>query len=143
MDPKQLAWLEAQLRETGSAGWLVVYFHHALYSSARFHGPALDLRKVLEPLFVTYGVDVVFADHDHVYERVLPQKGIYYFTVGASGELRAGNLARSPITAKGFDTDRSFMMIEVAGDDLYFQATSRLGAVVDAGIIHRTIRPGG
>lgn len=143
MDPKQLAWLEAQLREAGSAGWLVVYFHHALYSSARFHGPALDLRKVLEPLFVTYGVDVVFAGHDHVYERVLPQKGIYYFTVGASGELRAGNLSRSPITAKGFDTDRSFMMIEVAGDDLYFQATSRLGAVVDSGIIHRTTRPGG
>lgn len=142
MDPKQLTWLEARLREGGNGDWKIVYFHHALYSSARFHGSAIDLRKVLEPLFVTYGVDVVFAGHDHVYERVHPQKGIYYFTMGASGQLRAGDLARSSITARGFDTDRSFMMVEIADDDLHFRTTSRLGAVVDSGVIHRTIRPG-
>jgi 3',5'-cyclic AMP phosphodiesterase CpdA len=141
MDPKQLAWLEAQLRDAADDEWKIVYFHHALYSSAKFHGSAFDLRKVLEPLFVKYGVDVVFAGHDHVYERVRPQKGIYYFTVGSSGELRAHNLSQSPITAKGFDTDRAFLMLEFAGDDLYFQATSRLGIAVDSGVIHRTIRP--
>jgi hypothetical protein len=96
---------------------------------------------VLEPRFVKYGVDVILAGHEHVYERVRPQQGIYYFTEGASGELRAGNLAPSAITAKGFDADRSCMMIEIAGDDLYFQTTSRTGVVVDAGVIHRTIRP--
>jgi len=142
MDPKQLAWLETQLKEASAGEWKVAYFHHALYSSARFHGSAFDLRKVLEPLFVKYGVDVVFSGHDHVYERVRPQKGIYYFTEGASGELRAGNLkSGSAITAKGFDSDRSFMTVEIAGDDLYFQATSRLGVAVDSGVIHRTIRP--
>jgi|SRR5579863_9790149 len=141
MDPKQTAWLTSQLKDAGSEGWKICYFHHPLYSSGRFHGPAMDLRKTLEPLFVTYGVDAVFAGHEHVYERVLPQRGIYYFTEGASGELRAGNLAPSPITAKGFDSDRSFMMIEIAGDDLYFQTTSRTGVVVDSGVIHRTIRP--
>jgi 3',5'-cyclic AMP phosphodiesterase CpdA len=140
-DPKQLAWLEAELRSAGNSEWKICYFHHPLYSAGRFHGPDVDLRKVLEPLFVTYGVDVVFAGHEHVYERVKPQKGVYYFTEGASGELRAGNLGPSPETAKGFDTDRSFILIEIAGDDLYFQATSRLGAVVDSGVIHRTIRP--
>ena len=141
MDPKQLAWLETQLRDAGNGDWKVCYFHHALYSSGTFHGSATDLRKVLEPLFVKYGVDVVLAGHDHVYERARPQQGIYYFTEGASGQLRAGNLAPSPITAKGFDTDRSFMMMEFAGDDLYFQTVSRLGVAVDSGVIHRTIRP--
>jgi predicted phosphodiesterase len=141
MDRKQRTWLEAELRDAGTGGWKICYFHHSLYSSARSHGSATDLRKVLEPLFVKYGVDVVFAGHDHVYERVRPQQGIYYFTEGASGELRAGNLARSAITAKGFDTDRSFMVIEIAGDDLYFHATSRTGVIVDFGVIHRTIRP--
>jgi predicted phosphodiesterase len=141
MDPKQTAWIETQLRDAGNGGWKICYFHHPLYSSGKFHGPATDLRKVLEPLFVKYGVDVVFAGHEHVYERVLPQQGIYYFTEGASGELRAGNLAPSKITAKGFDTDRSFMMVEIAGDDLYFQTTSRTGVAVDSGVIHRTIRP--
>src|SRR5579864_487396 len=141
MDPKQVAWLTSQLSDAGTGGWKICYFHHPLYSSGMFHGPDLDLRKTLEPLFVTYGVDAVFAGHDHVYERILPQRGIYYFTEGASGELRAGNLAPSAITAKGFDADRSFMMIEIAGDDLYFRTTSRAGVVVDSGVIHRTIRP--
>lgn len=141
MDRKQTAWLETQLRDAGSDGWKICFLHHPLYSSGRFHGPATDLRLVLEPIFVKYGVDVVFAGHEHVYERINPQRGIYYFTEGASGQLRAGNLSPSAITAKGFDTDRSFMMIEIAGDDLYFQATSRLGASVDSGVIHRTLRP--
>lgn len=141
LDPKQTAWIETHLREAGNGDWKICYFHHALYSSGRFHGPATDLRKVLEPLFVKYGVDVVLAGHEHVYERVRPQHGIYYFTEGASGALRAGNLAPSAITAKGFDTDRSFMMIEIAGDDMYFQTTSRTGVAVDSGVIHRTIRP--
>ena len=141
MDPKQTAWVETQLRGAGNGDWKICYFHHPLYSSAKSHGPALDLRKVLEPLFVRYGVDVVFSGHEHVYERVLPQQGIYYFTEGASGELRASDLTPSAITAKGFDADRSFMMIEIAGDDMYFQTTSRMGVAVDSGVIHRTIRP--
>ena len=141
LDPKQTAWIGTQLREAGTGDWKICYFHHALYSSGRFHGPAGDLRKVLEPLFVKFGVDVVFAGHEHVYERVHPQQGIYYFTEGSSGQLRAGNLAPSKLTAKGFDTDRSFMMIEIAGNDLYFQTTSRTGVEVDSGVIHRTIRP--
>jgi predicted phosphodiesterase len=140
MDPEQTAWLETQLRDAGNSDWKICYFHHPLYSSGRFHGPATDLRQLLEPLFVKYGVDVVFAGHEHVYERVHPQKGIYYFTEGASGQLREGNLAKSPITDKGFDTDRSFMVIEIAGDDLYFQTISRIGVTVDSGVIHRTIR---
>jgi len=141
MDPKQTAWIETQLREAGNGGWKICYFHHPLYSSARFHGPDIDLRKVLEPLFVKYGVDVVLSGHEHVYERMRPQQGIYYFIEGASGSLRAGNLAPSTMTAKGFDTDRSFMMIEIAGDDMYFQTTSRMGVAVDSGVIRRTIRP--
>jgi hypothetical protein len=125
----------------GNGNWKICYFHHPRYSSATYHGPGTDLRKTLELLFVKYGVDVVFAGHDHVYERVLPQQGIYYFTEGASGSLRQGNLAFSALTAQGFDADRSFMMVEVAGDDLYFQAVSRTGAAVEPGVIHRTIRP--
>ena len=140
MDPKQVAWLETQLKDAGKGDWKICYFHHPLYSSGKFHGPSLDLRKVLEPLFIQYGVDAVFSGHEHIYERVHPQQGIYYFTEGASGELRAGNLGRAAITDKGFDTDRSFMLIEIAGDEMYFQTISRTGATVDSGVIHRTIR---
>ena len=138
LDPKQLAWLEKEL-SNGGTDWKVCYFHHPLYSSGATHGSSTELRLVLEPLFVKYGVQVVFSGHDHVYERVKPQKGIYYFTEGASGELRAGDLRQTGFTAAGFDKDRSFLAIEISGDDLYFQAISRTGASVDSGSIRRPV----
>ena len=32
------------------------------------------------------------------------------------------------------------MLIEIAGDEMYFQAISRAGATVDSGVIRRTAR---
>jgi hypothetical protein len=136
LDPKQLSWLERELAK-GGTDWKICYFHHPLYSSGSFHGSSTELRAVLEPVFLKYGVQVVFAGHDHVYERVKPQKGIYYFTEGASGELRAGNLKKTDLTAAGYDKDRSFLSVEISGDDLYFQAISRTGLTVDSGNIRR------
>ena len=92
---EQLSWLEKELRNSDT-DWKICYFHHALYSSGTFHGPSTELRRSLEPLFVKYGVQVVFAGHEHVYERTKPQKGITYFTEGASGQLRKGDLRKTP-----------------------------------------------
>jgi hypothetical protein len=87
---------------------------------------------------VTYGVQVVFAGHEHVYERTTPQHGIVHFIEGASGQLRKGNLLRgSPMLAAGFDEDLSFVLVEVSGNTLTFQAISRLGATVDSGVVQR------
>lgn len=140
LDPKQVTWLEKELANAGDTDWKICYFHHPLYSSGAFHGSSTELRVILEPLFVKYGVHVVFAGHDHVYERVKPQKGIYYFTEGASGSLRAGNLRKTDLTAAGFDTDRSFMLVEISGEDLYFQTISRTGVTVDSGTIRRPVK---
>jgi len=136
LDPPQVAWLETTLRGANER-WKIAYFHHPLYSDGGRHGSEIDLRVKLEPLFVKYGVNVVYSGHDHIYERLVPQKGITYFVAGASGELRLGDLKRSGTTAAGFDQDRSFMLNEVAGDALYFQVISRTGATVDAGVIAR------
>jgi predicted phosphodiesterase len=141
MDPKQLAWLEKQLQDAGNSDWKICYFHHPLYSSGKTHGSSVELRALLEPMFIKYGVDAVFSGHDHVYERVQPQKGIYYFTEGSSGQLRNGDLAKTNMTQKGFDTDRTFMLVEVAGDELYFQTLTRAGATVDSGVLKRTREP--
>jgi hypothetical protein len=40
-------------------------------------------------------------------------------------------------TAAAFDQDYSFLLVEVAGADLSFQAISRAGQTVDSGVIHR------
>ena len=136
MDSDQLGWLNQQLRDSNST-WKICYFHHPLYSEARFHGPDTDLRALLEPIFLKYRVNAVFSGHEHVYERIKPQNGIYYFVLGSSGELRTHNLKPSAETAKGFDTDRAFMLIEIAGDELYFQTVSRIGETVDSGVLEK------
>ena len=83
-----------------------------------------------------YGVNVALSGHDHVYERLKPQKGINYFVSGAAGKLRPGDIDRSsPLLDKGFDKDMHFMLFEVVGNQLYFQAISRTGQTVDTGVI--------
>jgi 3',5'-cyclic AMP phosphodiesterase CpdA len=136
MDPDQITWLVEQLSESNSA-WKICYFHHPFYTHARFHGADVDLRAKIEPLFIKAGVNLVLTGHQHVYERIKPQKGIYYFVLGNAGELRYRDLQPSPETIKGFDTDRDFMLMEIAGDDLYFQTISRTGETVDSGVLPR------
>lgn len=131
-DPTQRDWLIKALSGS-TARWKICFFHHPLYSASAFHGPDVDLRSHLEPIFEKYGVNVVLSGHEHVYERVKPQHGIYYFVLGNSGQLRPHDLRPSDETALGFDTDRSFMLVEIAGDDLYFQTIARSGNTVDSG----------
>jgi 3',5'-cyclic AMP phosphodiesterase CpdA len=140
MDRKQLDWLDAGLKDSRE-DWKICYFHHPLYSNASRHGASVDLRLLLEPLFVKYGVNVVFSGHDHVYERLKPQQGVYYFVSGAAGQLRKGNMEPSGQTAASFDQDQSFMLVEVAGDEMFFESVSRTGRVVDSGLINRQRRP--
>jgi predicted phosphodiesterase len=135
LDPEQLKWLEHELEGAGS-DWKIAYFHHPMYTSAT-RGPVIELRAALEPLFIKYNVDVVFSGHEHLYERIYPQKGIYYFTEGGSAKLRAGDITKTSLTASGFDTDRSFMLVEIAGDEMFFQTVSRKGATIDSGILAR------
>ncbi len=140
LDPDQLKWLEKELSESGS-DWKIAYFHHPMYTTAR-RGPEVEVRAVLEPLFVKHGVDVVFTGHEHIYERLNPQKGIYHFTVGGAAKLRKGDTRPSPLLAARFDRDRSFLLAEIAGDSLYFQTVSRTGIVVDKGVLaRREVRP--
>jgi predicted phosphodiesterase len=140
LDRRQLEWLEAELKKSG-AEWKMAYFHHPLYSSGGRHGSEVDLRELLEPLFLKYGMDVVFAGHEHFYERIKPQKGIYYFTAGGAAKLRRGDIRKTNLTEVGFDTDYSFMIVEVADDQFHFQTVSRAGKTVDAGIIPRPAEP--
>ena len=137
MTPDQLKWIEAELSRSNHK-WKIAYMHHPMYSSGLRHGSDKALRGALEPLFLKNGVDVVFSGHDHFYERMRPQAGIVYIVQGGSAKLRKANIRRnSPITEKGFDTDRSFTLAEIVGDQMYVETISRMGAVVDAAVITR------
>ena len=133
LDDTQMAWLENALKQSLER-WKIVYFHHAIYSGGTRHGSNIELRVKLEPLFVRYGVNVVFSGHDHIYQRFKPQKGITYFVEGASGKLRKG-ISASAESAVAFDQDQSFMLVEIAGSELTFRTVSRTGRVIDSGVI--------
>jgi len=137
LDPEQVAWVEKELKDSNSE-WKIPYFHHPPYSSGDRHGSDTRLREVLEPLFVRYNVSVVLSGHDHFYERIKPQNGIVYFVVGSGGQLRKGNIDKSSgLTAAGNDQDQSFMVAEINGDEMWFNAVSRTGQVFDSGVLTR------
>lgn len=135
IDKRQLTWIENELAKD-TAKWKIAFFHHPPYSSGKRHGSEEKVREVLEPLFLKYSVDVVLTGHEHFYERIKPQKGIYYFVTGAGGEVRKNNVKKnSPLTDKAFDTDLSFMLIEITGDQMHYQVISRARQTVDSGVI--------
>jgi 3',5'-cyclic AMP phosphodiesterase CpdA len=136
MDKEQLAWLEKELKAS-SSDWKICFFHHPPYSSGEAHGSDTVLRDEIEPLFVKYGVDAVFTGHEHFYERLKPQKGIAYFISGNSAKLRKGNIRDSEIQAKGYDRGYTFMLVEIAGDEMSYQTLDERGRTVDAGVVHR------
>ncbi len=136
LDLAQREWLERELRGSGAA-WKICFFHHPLYTSGRYRSGARSLRLALEQTLVKGDVDVVLSGHEHFYERLHPQRGVSYFISGAAGALRQGDIRQSDLTAAGFDADCHFLLMEVSGDELYFQAISRTGATVDAGVIDR------
>ena len=123
--PDAAAWLQKELQklERGLEDSL-------LPPSALFVGWTARLgsaqREALEPLFVKYNVSVVFTGHDHFYERVKPQQGIVYFVVGS-----AASCARATSTSTGSPplttTEQAFLIAEMIGDELYFNAISRRG----------------
>ena len=136
LDNAQRAWLQRALADSDAA-WKIVACHRPLYTSGRYALPARRFRALLEPLLVRHGVSAVFSGHEHFYERIHPQSGITYFISGGAGSLRRGDIRKTALTASGFDLDHHFMLVEIAGDELFFQAISRTGSSVDWGTVRR------
>ena len=71
----QTPWLEADLaaaRADKHVQWILVGMHHPAYSACTNHGSTDRVQKWWVPLFEKYDVDLVFAGHDHDYERTWP-----------------------------------------------------------------------
>ena len=81
-------------------------------------------------------VNVVFAGHEHLYERVRPQRGIYYFVSGGGGR----NLYK--VVPSDFDevgvSEHHFMVAQIAGDTLLFEALTHAQKLIDCGAVFRT-----
>ena len=132
--PAQVEWLDQELAASGS-DWKILLLHHPLYSSGDQNRSNVTLRERLEPVFLEHRVNVVLTGHDHIYERLHPQTGIVYFAAGSSAKPRRGS-APSALTAKAY-AGHTFMLVEIEGNDLHFQAVNERGVVVDHGIVRK------
>ena len=137
LDLTQLKWLDERLGKS-DAEWKICFLHHPLYTSGRYRNTARVHRWALEPILTRHGVNVVFSGHEHIYQRTALENGIQYFISGGAGSLRIGDGTPAPYIARTFDEDYHFMLIEIDGDDLYFQAISRHGLTIDAGELSLT-----
>ncbi len=80
--------------------WTVGNHHQSTYSTCSTHNSDLTAREAWTPVFDEHEVDVVFAGHNHVYERSVPIRNdtqvaasdgtIYVVTGGAGAPLYNG-----------------------------------------------------
>lgn len=137
LDRTQMNWLDNSLRSS-KAIWKIAVFHHPIYSSAKKHGSNSKLQKQLEPLFKIHNVQVVFAGHDHVYERIRPQQGIQHFVTGGAGKFRKGDIdMTSELRAVSYDEGNHFMLIELDETEINFKAINAQGTIIDSGLIRQ------
>jgi acid phosphatase type 7 len=116
---EQKTFLEHDLAATLKR-WKFAFLHRSPFSSSR-HGPDERIREDLEPLFVRYGIDVVFSGHDHTYERTVPIRGVRYVVSGGGGRrlYRAG---KGKLTACSRSAHHA-VFVHVAGSRLVLEAT--------------------
>jgi 3',5'-cyclic AMP phosphodiesterase CpdA len=170
----QHGWLVGELERASAdptVDWMVVYFHHAAFSSGRGvagHGSDIAIQQSLVPVFDRYGVDVVFTGHDHHYERtfaircdvdapVLPAclvggedpkvvkqgDGTVYFVTGAGGGPFAWRAVGVSWWTAFARQVYQYVTVNVEADALVIKSVDTGGAVIDEVRIERSAAAGG
>ncbi len=135
VEATQTAWLENDLSRN-LLPWTVVYLHRPPYSSGD-HGSADGVRRAFTPLFADYGVDVVFAGHDHDYERTVAIDGVTYIVTGGGGH-GTRPVGKSSFTAYSEDV-LHFVYGEVTTDRMVLHAIDASGREFDSVRIDRAV----
>jgi predicted phosphodiesterase len=100
-DSPQYQWIATDLAspEAQGATFRIVFLHHPPYTSLGGHASDMNVRAVLSPLFEQNGVDIVFAGHNHFYERSVPVNGTVYIVAGAAGAPLYDFKSKEPFSA--------------------------------------------
>jgi 3',5'-cyclic AMP phosphodiesterase CpdA len=134
-DAEQIKWLDTVFNDAGDK-WRICFFHHPLYSSGQHSSEGRDvIRPAFERALVRNRVNVVFSGHEHLYERTRPMQGIVYIVSGGGGRSLY-KVRPSDFTEVGI-SEHHFMVAEVAGDRLFFEAINHQQQVLDCGVINR------
>ena len=113
-------WLAEDLRRAdmnrAAVPWIFVVHHKPLYTCLSRHSPEVSLRSAWQPLFDQYHVDVVWAGHNHVYERSRPIRGLD----GTEGVVAAvGGANYEPQISDGTASGTVYVVAAGVGAPLY------------------------
>lgn len=133
----QKAWLRQDLRASDRP-WKIVIIHRPPFNSSPYHGADRQVFEDLVGIFEEEGVDVVFAGHEHVYERLKPINGVQYFVTGGGGANLRG-AGTSDLTLASALKYHALRM-EASPERLYVEAVGIDGEVFDRVEI---VRPSG
>lgn len=129
---EQRDWFARVLAES-DARWKVLILHHPMVASRAASGPETLIFHGLRSLIAQPGgVDVVFAGHNHLYERQAPVDGVWHITVGASGKLEEDDpFQPDPYRLAGYMDGLSFGYMDVDREKIRFYAVSEYGDLLD------------
>jgi calcineurin-like phosphoesterase family protein len=122
-------WLERDMAPS-SQTWKFVFLHHPPFSSAS-HGETLRIRDVLVPIFTRSRVDIVFAGHDHAYERIHPRDGVTYIVSGNGGANLYPHRNPHDYTAVFYNQKHGLTLVTVDGERLLLRHINVDGKEID------------
>jgi len=128
---EQYEWLLNDLQSIGEyTEHIIAYFHQPAYNSTGYHGPNLHVRQAFEPLFIQYGVDIVFSGHNHHYERSMANGIVYITTGGLSSLLKDFNENSNPWSVYAEKVNH-FCKVYVDGPDIKIEMVRQDGTIGD------------
>ena len=133
----QLQWVEQQLQAASAdetIDWIIAYHHHPVYSSGS-HGNTAEVIATLNPLYLQYGVDVVFNGHDHNYERIERDNVVYVVTGGGGVSPRSMETAVSGQVIA--ESVRHITIVDIDGGVLTLRAYRPDGSLLDERVIEK------
>ncbi len=146
----QARWLENLLSQTPEGKWIILYFHHPIYSAANDRDNK-SLRDLFQPIFDRYNVDLVLQGHDHAYGRTgftqyqdakladivdtNPSSGPVYLVSVAGPKMY--DLSAPPVMHVAASNLQLYQVITIDGDSLTCESKTADGEVFDAFTIQK------
>ncbi len=141
----QYTWLTNDLAQS-TKPWKFIAMHHPMASSGahrfddyNFNGlrDMNEMAALIYPVAAKYGVQIVFAGHDHDYQRFHPVQGVHHIISGGGGSI-LHPLRELDVNAAQFQSRYHLTSVQIRGDTLRLLAIGTRGEVFDALEFRRT-----
>jgi hypothetical protein len=131
----QLTWLQNDLYSTNKP-WKFICLHEPGWSAGGGHSNNTSVQNYIQPLCLQYGVQILFAGHNHYYARAVVDNIQHITTGGGGAPLYQPNLSYPNIVAGA--SAYHFCKIQINDQTLHFTAVKPTGEVIDTFTIINT-----